>query len=187
MMSESQLLFEKNQDFSSFSKNDQLVLLHGRLKYVVGLSSAFLLRYIDLYKDETFSGIVKSIYGSNVYSTSRYTSHLIDSDIVLVKLVFSILIFSIFDYISYNTNKNSFNNLKNSNSISNIPNLYIELAWKYLLYEYDHFYAVKCFSNILRYIFMINSAIVIVLQHDEWTNMVDNIIKQTEENLSLSN
>ncbi|UJR17333.1 hypothetical protein I4U23_004228 [Adineta vaga] len=186
MMAGAQLLFEKNADFLSLSPHDQSILLHGRLKYVGGLGSALLLRHIGLYQNPTFYTNLLTIYGSTVVSASKYTSELLDHDVIFVKLMLAVVTFSTFDCTNYNINISS-DNLDNSNAVLSIQNMYIELAWQYILHKYGHIRAVMSFSNLLRCIFTINSAIVEVIRNTEWTNMVDDIIKRTEASLSLNN
>jgi hypothetical protein len=98
-------------------------------------------------------------------------------------LALSILVFSTLDYTFY-TNTAPVN-LKNIKAVLHIQDMYAELAWRYLIYKYGHFHAVICFSNLIRCIFTVNNATIEAIKCKQYTDIVDVIIKQTEQTPSI--
>jgi hypothetical protein len=75
--------------------------------------------------------------------------------------------------------------LPNTKAILSIQDIYTELAWRYVLYKYGHHQAVMRFSNLIRCLFYVNDAIVEGHESREFTEMIDTVIKQTEQILCL--
>ncbi len=101
LISGAQLLFEKNLDFLSLSSQDRSLLLHGKLKYLGGLGTCFILRHVGLFDTAAFYQNAELIYGSTTLSAGKLASNQLDSDIVFIKMVLSILAVSTFDYTFY--------------------------------------------------------------------------------------
>ena len=64
--------------------------------------------------------------------------------------------------------------------------MYTELAWRYLLYKYNHDQAVRCFSNLVRCLFTVYDGIIEVCKVKRFTDMIDSVIEQTEQTLTLN-
>ncbi|CAF3977822.1 unnamed protein product, partial [Rotaria sordida] len=75
--------------------------------------------------------------------------------------------------------------LSDIKQILHIQGTYIELAWKYLLYKYNHEQVVKCFSDLIRCTFVIHDAIVKAQDIQWFTNAIDSITQQIEQTLIL--
>jgi hypothetical protein len=159
-------------------------LLHGKLKYLGGLGTCFILRHVGLFDTAAFYQNAELVYGSTTLSAGKLASNQLDSDIVFIKMVLSILAFSTFDYTFY-TNTAPIN-LENIKAVLRIQDRYIELAWRYLIYKHNYSYAVICFCNLIRYIFSGNNATVEAVECQQYTDMINTLIKQTKETLSLN-
>lgn len=178
------LLFEKNADFLSLSSFDRAHLLRGRVQYVGGIGACFLMHTMGLYTNPGFSRTVKHIYGLATFEGSHRTGAQADSDLVFMKLVFAIVLFSTFDYTVYAGQPSvHFENLR---CILKLQDTYIELAWRYLLYKYDHCQAVRCFAKAVRCIFALIDGHVGVDRCEHFTQMVDHVVKQVEGTLTIS-
>lgn len=180
LMSKSEILFEKNSDFHSLNEKDRCFLIETKFKYVSSLNTCFILHQIGLFDNLVFYRTIEIIFGSFAKLMKKIANDQFNSDIIFIKLAIQILIFSTFDYIYYkNNNLIYFENIK---EILSIQNSYIDLTWKYLIYEYDHKYAVNCFSNLIRYIFSINNCLIDVIQYKQLINMIEIIIKKSKRN-----
>ncbi|CAF4630254.1 unnamed protein product [Rotaria sp. Silwood2] len=78
-------------------------------------------------------------------------------------------------------------NLINVKQILNIQDIYVELAWKYLIDRYDYYQSLKCFSNVIRVIFISTDGIHQAQQIEVCINMVDSLTQQTEQTLNIIN
>ncbi|CAF4430682.1 unnamed protein product [Rotaria socialis] len=184
LMTGSQQLFEKNADFKALSVHDRSHLIHGRLKYLGGIGVCFILSHIKLFDNPVFYSASEAVYGSPAMQAGKATCDLIDSDVVFVKLGLSIIGFSTFDYTFY-TNTETIN-LENITAVLRIQDVYIELAWRYLVYKYGHSRAVISFSNLIRCIFSGNKSTVEAIERKQYTDMIDAMIKQAKQSLSLN-
>lgn len=184
-MAGSQLLFEKNLDFLSLNFDDRSLLLYGKLKYIAGISACFLLYHTGLLDNPAFYATTEALFGVEAMLLGKFTTDLIDPDVVFVKLGLSILIFSTLDYIFYSNAGPT--NLKNNLIVFHVQSIYTEIAWRYMVYKYGHSRAVVSFSNLIRCIFSANKSIIRATERKNYTDMLDVVIKQTEETLSLNN
>ena len=71
--------------------------------------------------------------------------------------------------------------------LSNIQDTYIEITWRYLLYKYVYQQAVKCFSDFISCIFIVNEGIGEGLRVQWFTSTMDSITQKTEQTLSVTN
>jgi hypothetical protein len=81
-------------------------------------------------------------------SYHRWASKLTEPDIILFKLSLALFAFS--------TNSRTFHRnvgleYTNLNQILEIQNKYAELTWKYLLYKYGYYQAIKRFLHIIEW------------------------------------
>ena len=86
-------------------------------------------------------------------------------------------------YTVYNENVQT--NLTNIKVILPVQDMYTELVWKYLLYKYDHHQAVIRFSNLIRYLLLVNGAIVEAHELEQFREMINCVVQKTEQKLCL--
>lgn len=179
------LLYEKNNDFLTLDTHDRSILLHHTIKYVGGLSSHFICRRIELLDSPICLQSLESIAGKNIIAAAKQIYNLSNFDSVFMKLFVALLAFSTLNYTVYS--KLNSNNLKNLKQVLHIQDTYAELAWRYLLYKYNHNQAVVCFSNVLRCLFILNGIMVDAYEREveQIIKLIDNAAQQTEQSLCL--
>lgn len=179
-----QRILEKNGDYLSLSPQDRSILLRNTVKYTGCFGGTFVLHHAHLLDDPSFYKSSELIFGSNVMLTIKPLNNTYDSDIIFIKLIHAVLSFSTINYTIYtNTPHINFTNLK---LMLHIQDTYTELTWRYLVYKYSEKQAVKRFCNLLRCLFNVHSTIITVENTQQYTNMIDTIIEQTED-LLISN
>jgi hypothetical protein len=178
-----QLVFEKNRDFLSLSSDDRTTLLRTTVKYTTSMGGLFALRKAHLFDDPSFFKSTEIIFQSTAAAFSKRVIDHLDPDDTFVKLTLAILSFSTTNYTIYS----NFNptNLTNIKTILSIENMYIELAWRYVLYKYGHHQAVRSFSNLIRCLFFLNNALVEAHESQHFNEMIDTVIQKTKQTLSL--
>jgi hypothetical protein len=174
-----QRIVEKNGDYLSLSSQDRSILLRNTIKHIGCFGATFILHHTHLLDDPTFNKTVELIFGSDVMLSIKPINNTYDSDITFIKLILSILAFSTIHYTIY-TNTSPIN-LTNLKLIIHIQDTYTELTWRYLIYKYNEEQAIKRFSNLIRCLFNVHSTIVIANTIQQYTNMIDTIIEQTED------
>ncbi|CAF0869719.1 unnamed protein product [Rotaria sordida] len=177
------LLYTNNRDFLSLSVNDRSTLLSGAVSYATNLSGMCIVRKIGLTNYPAYFDAVGIITHPNIISSVRYLAYHFKFDIIIMKLFLVILSFSTLKHTVYSHIPSE--NLSDIKQILHIQDTYIEVAWKYLLYKYNHEQVVKCFSNFIRCTFVVHDAIVTAQDVQWYTNAIDSIIQQTEQTLTL--
>jgi len=171
-----------NDDLCKLSSNDRSIMLHNAADNVSCMSWAFVIHHCHLLALDTFSNAMNIMYGKRTVDIHRWAMKFIDPDIVLIKLAISLFAFSENTY-SYSSSISD--NLTNPITILEIQNKYAELTWKYLLYKYGHYQAVKRFLNITIWL----EAITIFMFHaqtlTQHVNDVNSLVEQTELTLIL--
>lgn len=179
--SEIESLFEKNPDFRWLTKDDRCILLERTLKHLMFLSSVFTFKGLDLYEDPHFCQALVNVYGRSSVSNAVITSSLFNSDMTVVKLMFSILMFSTIEYIDERSMAT--NHLSNPGLIQRIQNQYLEILWKYLNHRYSLEHAVRSFSNIVRCVLSSMNSLCSALKHRNVRENVNCLNKQAIERL----
>ncbi|UJR08996.1 hypothetical protein I4U23_013246 [Adineta vaga] len=179
-----QLLFENIQDFVSLSSQDRSLLLRNTMKHIGGLTACIIFQTSKLFDNPAFCNTGETVYGVDTFN-SKYSAIYYDSNEIFMKLILTILIFSTPEYVRYTDTP--CHNLQDAKTIYHIQEKYIELAWKYLLYKYDHDQAVRCFSNFIRCYLLLNKAVVAAVDLQHYKDLIDSLVKQTEQSLVFTN
>jgi len=182
IVSEGQVLYERNADFTSICPHDRSLLLRNTVKYVAAIGSCLIARYTRILDNPAFYESAETIYGSSTLANSNRALDLLDCDDLFVKLILALLTFSTFDQTYYTNNASD--NLRDVKAILRIQYIYIDLAWRYLIYKCGHERAVIRFSNLIRCLFSLNNSLIEAVQHKQYMDMIDSLIKQTEEKLT---
>ena len=179
-----QQLFEKNKDFLSLSSHDRSLVLQQSIQYTGALGAAIIVQKLQLICCSLFCRAAEGIYGVDAFNDGAQAGSRLDCDVGFVKLALAILMFSSFDHLHYTNPESS--NLKDVKAILRIQDNYVELAWRYLIYKYDHQRAVLCFSNMIRCFFLLHKGVVAVSIVEEYNTMINTLVQQTEASLRTS-
>lgn len=182
IMSKTQLLFEKNRDFLELCPYDRSILLRRLMKYVSIISFSFIVHQTHLMEYAAFYKIVQTLFGKPAISTNKRVIALINNfDARFFKLALAIVCFSTFDYAVYENI--STEHPRNIKRIIEIQDMYIDLTWRYLVYEYNEQQAIIYFSNLIKYIFAINDTVILLKNEQYFVDIIDSLIKRTEATL----
>lgn len=176
-------LFERNSDFRSLPSNDQSLLLERTSKHAIGLTSTFTLGASFLYDDPGFDQTIAGIFGDQCISDGKLAYRSLDSDLVIVKLSLTMLMFSTLDCTLRIQNK--MNLFTNVYQIQSIQDRYAQLTWKYLIYRYDYYYAVKCFSKLIQGIFAAIRSLEDANDVTGFQMMIDSVTEETKVHLKI--
>jgi hypothetical protein len=181
LFAQAQLLFEKNPDFLSLNSNDRSILLHHQMKYIIIISSSFIAQQSHLFDYPAFHKAIDTLFGDIIIPTNK----LLCFDIPFLKLALAIISFSSFDYATYENI--STGDLINMKRILQVQDMYIELAWRYLVYVYDDKQAVIRFSNLIRYLSAIISNIILFQDKiKNFRDMINVVIERTEQSFTIN-
>lgn len=179
VMSNVQLVFERNRDFLLLSKHDRVILLESTVEYTAIIGAMFILRRSRLLDDFVFFQSTEMIFHRSAMTFVKRIIDQFDSDDTFIKLILSILSFSTTNYITYKNNSQI--NLTNIKAILPVQDMHIDLTWRYLAYKYGEHQAVIRFSSILRCLFSVTETIVEANEQQNFMKIIDSIIDETEQ------
>ena len=179
-----QSLYKNNGDFRSLCPDDRSILLHSTLPHMASLTTNFIGYKIQLMSYDAYFDAVEIMTNPQITTIARRLSLRLDFDLVILKLLLAIFSFSTFRCIGHMNNSSK--NLTNIQEILRIQDTYVEVTWRYLLYKYDHQQAVKCFSDFIRCVFIMNDGLAISQEIEWFSGRVDSLEKKTEESFSLN-
>ncbi|UJR23912.1 hypothetical protein I4U23_026884 [Adineta vaga] len=174
--------YSYNRDFLSLSTNDRTILLRITAEYTSSIGGIFLLYQSHLFDYSLFYQSTQTIFSSNSTATIKRVIGHLDSDDTFIKLVLAILAFSTTNYTIYS---GSMSHLIDSNAILPTQNLYTEITWRYLLHKYNQNEAVIRFMNVIRCMLLVNKVIVEAHDSQQFMEIVDDIIEQSEQKLHI--
>lgn len=178
-----QSLYTHNKDFLALCADDRSLLLQNTSGLTACLCMNFIGYKIQLMSYPAYFDALEMICTAKIASIGRRLALRLNFDLVVMKLFLAIASFSTYRLVGYFND--SPKNLTNVKDIQRIQDEYIEITWRYLLYKFDHQQAVKSFSELLRCIFLTNSAVALSEEIRWFHEKVDLISKKTEESLSL--
>ena len=178
-------LYQNNPQFRSLSSDDRSMLAQTTMIYTSALSASFIIHKLGLMDSVVYFDAVGMISHPSVIPTVQRMACRLDFDMTVMKLFLAVLSFSTTSCTVYsNTPARSFSNSK---QILDIQNSYVDLLWRYLVYQHNHEHAVRCFSDLNRCIFAVNECVVWSILDVQWfTDTVDSIIEETEQSLNLT-
>ncbi|CAF2457322.1 unnamed protein product [Rotaria sp. Silwood2] len=183
IMSKVQIAFEKNCDFLSLSRHDRTALLRSTVEYTSSFGGMFIIWQYKLFDYPPFYKSVEMIFQPSASIFTKRVIDQLDPDNTFIKLILSILAFSTIHYTVYRKDVDI--NLTNIKATLPIQDMYTDLAWRYLLYKYGHHQAVIRFSNLLRCLLAVTEAVVEAHEGQQFTDIIDSVVEQTEHALSL--
>ncbi|UJR07777.1 hypothetical protein I4U23_012060 [Adineta vaga] len=180
LMTRSQTFFEKNSNFLSLCTHDRTILLHRLTKYIAFITFSFIEQITHLIDDPSLYKLLQTLFGSCAISMNKKLFTRLDHfDVLFLKLSLLIICFSTFDHVIYE--KQSADNLTNIKQIMKNQDIYIDLAWRYLVHEYNEQQATKYFSNLIQYLFVVHQTVISIYDGKYFRDIIHSVIEQTEK------
>lgn len=173
-----QSVVEKNRDFLSLSLNDRDVLLRLTVEHAVSLGGITTLRQQKLLNYSSFYRITEMIFTSASTWFAKQAIQNLDLDNTFIKIMIAIISFSTLNYTVYTTESTL--QTMNIKAILKIQDMYIEIAWLYLLYKYHYSEAVNKFANFIRCLLLLNRANIEAYESQPFKNIINRIIEQNQ-------
>lgn len=183
VMGRIQFIIEKNRDFLTLSLDNRTNLLRITAEHTSSLGGMFTLRQHRLFDYPSFYKSAEMIFRPSAAAFTRRVINQLNSDETFIKLILAIISFSTINYTVYTDNQ--LVNLIDIKKILSIQDMYTDLTWRYLIYRYNYIEAVRHFSNLIRCLFLVNAAIVQAHDSKQYAKIIDTIIEDTEQILSL--
>jgi len=166
-----------NADLRHLSSDDRSIILRSAADNVACIGGTYIMQHYQLYDLDVFLTTMNVKYGNRTMDIHIPARKYIDSDVVLVKLAISLFAFSENSCCYYS---NLSKDLTNPIHIVKIQNKYAELTWKYLLYKYGRYAAVKQFLNLTLWLASMSILAIHAQSLAPHLNDIDLVIEQTE-------
>ena len=183
-MSGGQLLLKNNGDLLTFAPIDQATIVQNTTKTSAGFSAALIGSSSKIFEIPVCRETLDSSYGKSAIDACRRAQKRLDADETFVKLMVSSLIFSTFHCTEYGGAEP--NTIYDVKRVLRIQDRYIELAWRYMLYKYNHERAVRGFSNLILSLMHLHESLLEAARVEKFNRTVDSLIEKSQD-VNISN
>ncbi|CAF0993244.1 unnamed protein product [Adineta ricciae] len=153
---ESVILFISSlPDFRILTQNEQISLLNRNLHGVMGFYSTFVFRQIGIFNHANYLNAFEAIYGMNIISAIKNVMEQLDSNETIIKIALIILTFSSESYVDTDRNVDMDTLSYGTFRLLGSQNVYVELLWKYLTYQYGYGRAAVRFAQFIQIVLCI--------------------------------
>ena len=147
---------------------------------VLGSNAVFVLRTFRIPEDRAWHEAMVTAYGPIIADNYQLVSRVLDVDSVVVKLVIAILMFSPNEFPTDQSDAPW-----SAQKILKIQNMYVELAWRYMVSKYSEQRAVAHFSNLIRCLFALQSSVQSAWTLPTYQNIFNCLVGYIEEKLNI--
>lgn len=163
------------------------ILIKNNFEGIGILHGLFGLHEIDAFNDPVFLSTCHELYGSVYLTRMLSLCNRLQSDLVFVKTLIFVLIFSTnFSIVNFN-NEQDIRIILNPIELIQIQNIYINILWKYMIYQYGFNKAVQCLNSLIKNILDILYIMEDLNNIKKHNQMINNIVKQTTYSLIIQN
>jgi hypothetical protein len=148
------------------------------------INSFFIIREVNALDYPAFLTGCNTIYGHETIESLRKFSRQLEHNGTLVKLMLLILAFSTnSSAIVFDCSKD-IKSISSSIFIFDIQNMFITMFWKYLVYQYGFFEAIRWFNSFIKYILAVIQSMY-ERENAQHNVMVNTVIEQTTRLLTI--
>ncbi|CAF1539323.1 unnamed protein product [Adineta steineri] len=171
-----------NDDICKLSFTDRSILLRNAADNISCMASTFIIRHFDLFSLDSFPKVLATMYDNHALSLTIWTMKFINPDIIIFKLALSLFSLSKTTYLySPDISIDS----ANSSTIYHIQNKYAEVTWKYLIYRYGWYEAVKHYHSIIHWLVALTTSMFYAQTYSIHVENVDSVVELIELTLIL--
>ena len=181
-----QPFIERSPYFSTLPLDIRKIILENNFSGTGGFNTMIAAAEANVFDNENHVARCNEIYGTDYVRESERLLTRFEPNITLLKLFLMVLMFSthcslvLYDHSIESINRSSTKSL----DLLHIQNIFITMLWKYLVYQYGHEDAIRCFINMIKnYLDVLNHMHENVSQQHQ--KMVDNIIEKTTQSLEI--
>lgn len=182
------LFVSSTPDFQVLSLNEQQSLFERNLLGVSSFCSSIFFRDTHFLENSTCCNSFITVYGLEIVEQVKYFIEQLDLDSTLFKLMLLVIAFSSNCMIvgeHENMHNDSF--IFGTFRLYGSQNIYLELLWKYMLYQYGYSETVIRFSKLVKCVLSkISQAASIYMSNGIIHDFIDEVTEKTKETLIIS-
>ena len=172
-------------DFRILTQNEQISLLNRNLHVVMGLYSTFVFRQIGIFNHSDYVNAFETIYGMNIISAIKHVMKQLDSNETIIKIALIILTFSSESYVDTDRNMEMDTLLYGTFRLLGSQNVYAELLWKYLTYQYGYGRAAVRFAQFIQIVLCIMRNLAMLRVNNEIHRRISDTIVENIKHMPV--
>ncbi len=183
-----QSFISSTPDFQVLSLNEQQSLLERNLHGMGPFAVSLAFRDTNFFQNSKCYNAFLEFYGSETTMQEEHLINQLDLDSALLRFIILVISFSsncfIVD-IHENIHNDSF--LFGTFRLFGSQNVYVEVLWKYMLYQYGYYETVVRFTGLIKCALdKIKQTSSLYMSNKIHKNLVDGIVKYSQESLIIS-
>ena len=171
-----------NVDIVRLSSDDRSILLHSAATNVTCIGGQSIYYHSQLINCNLCWKYLDQIYGKIPVDYKRWSSGLVDPNLIICKLSIPVFALSTNSRIFCRKINGEYRNLK---QVLKIQDKYAEVLWKYLLYQYGYKESIRRYVRIIQWFLAITVFVQFAHSVDTHVNDVESLVENTEMALLL--
>ncbi|CAF1056899.1 unnamed protein product [Rotaria sordida] len=175
-------------DFQILTLNEKTSLIERNLHGIIGFSEISFFRNTGILYNSSCLKAFTTVYGSDMMLTAKKLNERLDPDSTLIKLILIILAFSS-NCLVLNINKSMEDDhlLYGTFRLFGSQNVYVELLWKYMIYQYGYNESVLRFSRLIQiFLCILQNLSTIYTSNKTYRQMTDCTIEEAKQLLAIN-
>lgn len=183
-----QLFINALPDFRILTINEQTSLFERNLHGIIGLYLILFTRDTKILHHVHCMEAFTSIYGSETMLLVKNANDQLDPDSTLVKLMLIVVAFSSHCFILNNHQNIEHDHLLYGTfRLLGSQNVYLELLWKYMIYQYGYSESILRFSRLVQtFLCVLKTSAIVYRTNEAHQNMVNNMIAKIKQSLIIN-
>jgi hypothetical protein len=149
------------------------------------LNATFIMRELNALDYSAFLAGCHAIYGYKIMDGFNIFITRLERNGILIKIMLLILAYSTNCSIVNSDHTEIFTSTSDSISVFNIQNLFVNMLWKYLNYQYGFVLAVQWLNYFIKYVLAIVQSMS-ENSHEQTNDLVEKIVEETTRSLTIN-
>ena len=183
MCTSMQLFISSSPDFRILTLSEQTSLFERNLHGVVGFYSTLFFRHTGILNNPEYLKAFIDIYGSDIILSAKQATEHLDSDTTLIKIILMIFAFSstcVIDDTDETIERDSL--LYGTFRLLGSQNVYVELLWKYMIYQYGYDESALRFTRLIQVFLCVMKNLAMIHKNNEpHRKRVDDVVEKAKQ------
>ncbi|UJR36656.1 hypothetical protein I4U23_029373 [Adineta vaga] len=176
-----QMILKQSPYFHYLTFHSRQSLIYNNIYLTSCLNAVFVSREVDLWNNTDFGLSYNTLLGADYFTQFASVPKRLDNNSVLQKMMLFIMAFSSnYSIVTFDNNEN-FHNKSNLIDLNHVQDIFVNLLWKYLIYQYGYMEAVHRYSSLIKSVLDVLHELEELSNSAIYLQMMNMLIKQTEQ------
>lgn len=180
-----QSLLKQCPDFHTLPMDARRMMIKNNIYFTSALNSIYIGREIDLGSNSDFEMSFNALYGPDYFTKCSLIPKRLDPNSTLIKIMLFIILFSSNYSIVTHEHSSGTQNILNSIILIKFQDLFADLLWKYLIYQYGFRETVLRYSSLIKTVLDNLYIVEEFAECEVYQQMLDMIVLQTDRLLII--